>query len=184
MPSTTDTSPLTDVELPFNLHQWIEEHKEHLVPPVANKQFYNEAKDVIVFVSGGPNARNDYHVNTTEELYYQLQGDIVIGIREPDGSNPRDIVLKEGEMFLLPRHLPHQPRRPADTIGLIIEFPRGGLDDGLRWYCAKCDKLVHEVKWRLKRIDEDLRAIMEAYWGGPEEDRTCKHCNTVIVRAT
>ena len=186
MPSSTDTTakPLTQVGLPFNLLAWIEEHKEDLKPPVSNKQFYTESKDVIVFVAGGPNTRNDYHVNTTEELFYQLKGDIAVGIREPDGSNLREIVIKEGEMFLLPRHMPHQPRQPADTIGLIIEFPRGELDDALRWYCPKCDELVHEVKWRLKKIDEDLGRIMKAFWGGPEDDRTCKNCGEIITKAT
>ena len=128
------TATTTTVNPPFNLLQWIDENKEHPRPPVSNKQFFNEAQEGDVFVSGGPNTRNDYHVNTTEELFYQLKGDIAVGIREPDGSNLREIVIKEGEMFLLPRHMPHQPRRPADTIGLIIEFPRGELDDALRWY--------------------------------------------------
>ncbi len=169
---------------PFDLMQWIEENREHLKPPVANRQFYNDAKDVIVFVSGGPNARNDYHVNTTEELYFQLQGDIVVGVRDPDGTNPRDVPIKEGQMFLLPRDMPHQPRRPANTIGLIVEFPRPkGDDDRIQWYCSNCDKLVHEVCWRLKRIDKDLGEIMTAFWDGDDSKKTCKSCGTVITKA-
>ena len=50
---------------PFNLMQWIEDHRDEFTPPVMNKQFYKEADDVIVFVSVGPNTRNDYHVNPT-----------------------------------------------------------------------------------------------------------------------
>lgn len=169
---------------PFNLKAWIKENQHLLKPPVANKQFYTDARDVIVFVSGGPNTRNDYHVNPTEELFYQLKGDIAVRVRPLDGSKPRDVVIREGEMFLCPRWVPHRPQRPPGTIGLIVEFPRPeGQLDGLRWYCPKCDALVHEATWRLKKIDEDLKIIMEDFWGGPVERRTCNHCGTVVERA-
>ena len=44
---------------PFNLMQWIADHDHEFQEPVMNKQFYKEADDVIVFVSKGPNTRND-----------------------------------------------------------------------------------------------------------------------------
>jgi 3-hydroxyanthranilate 3,4-dioxygenase len=93
-------------------------------------------------------------------------------------------VVKEGEMVLLPRWVPHRPQRPAGTVGLIVEFPRpAGQQDALRWYCAECDQLVHEARWTLKKIDEDLRVIMEAFWSGPVENRTCRNCGAVVERA-
>ena len=139
---------------------------------------------MIVFVSGGPNTRNDYHVNPTEELFFQLKGDIAVRVRPLDGTPPRDVVVKEGEMFLLPRWVPHRQQRPAGTAGLIVEFPRPpGQLDGLRWYCPACDTLVHEARWQLKKIDQDLKVIMEGFWGGPVERRTCSGCGTVIERA-
>jgi 3-hydroxyanthranilate 3,4-dioxygenase len=169
---------------PFNLWKWIEANKDHLRPPVSNKQLCTDAEDVIVFVSGGPNTRNDFHVNPTEELFFQLKGDIAVRVRPLDGSPPRDVVVREGEMFLLPRWVPHRPQRPEGTVGLIVEFPRPeGEMDGLRWYCPECDELVHEARWRLKKIDEDLKVIMEGFWGGPEERRTCAKCSHVIRRA-
>lgn len=72
---------------------------------------------------------------------------------------------------------------------MIVEFPRGVDESGkphkdaLRWYCPKCDALVHEVRWVLKKIDEDLKLIMNGYWNGPVEKRTCKGCGHVIERA-
>ncbi|TVQ32126.1 MAG: 3-hydroxyanthranilate 3,4-dioxygenase [Phycisphaeraceae bacterium] len=169
---------------PLNLKKWIEDNREHLTPPVSNKQLYTGADDVILFVSGGPNTRNDYHVNPTEELFYQLEGDIAVRVRPLDGSAPRDVVIREGELFLLPQWVPHRPQRPAGTVGMIVEFPRPrGEKDGLRWYCPECDELVHEATWVLKKIDEDLKIIMEDFWGGPAERRTCKKCGTVIERA-
>jgi 3-hydroxyanthranilate 3,4-dioxygenase len=173
----------------LNLAKWIRENKDHLKPPVANKQLFTDADDVILFVSGGPNTRNDYHVNPTEELFYQLKGDIAVRVRPLDGSPPHDVVVREGELFLLPRWVPHRPQRPAGTVGLIAEFPRGVDENGnpqkdaLRWYCAKCDGLVYEARWVLHKIDEDLKVIMEQFWGGPAEQRTCRTCGAVIERA-
>lgn len=172
----------------LNLQKWIRENRQNLKPPVSNKQLFPDADDVIVFVSGGPNTRNDFHVNPTEELFYQLKGDIAVRVRPLDGSEPHDVVIREGEMFLLPRWVPHRPQRPAGTVGLIVEFPRGvdaegrPQEDALRWYCPECDTLVHEAKWVLKKIDEDLKVIMEEFWGGPEERRTCPNCGHVIQR--
>lgn len=172
------------ISAPFNLMQWIEEHRAEFRPPVMNKQFYCEAHDVIVFVSVGPNTRNDYHVNPTEELFYQLRGDMAVRVRPLDDSPPRDVVIREGEMWLCPRLVPHRPQRPADTVGLIVEFPRpAGTNDKLQWYCPDDLHLVHEAEFRLKHIDEDLHHIMNEFWNGPEAIRTCKVTGKVIQRA-
>jgi 3-hydroxyanthranilate 3,4-dioxygenase len=174
----------------LNLARWIQQNAKDLKPPVSNKQLFNDAADVIVFVSGGPNTRNDFHVNPTEELFLQLKGDIAVRVRPLDGGEPHDIVVKDGEMFMLPRWLPHRPQRPAGTVGLIMEFPRGfdaegnPQKDALRWYCPACDAPVYEAQWVLRKIDEDLKIIMEQFWQGPADRRTCRSCGTVIERGT
>lgn len=174
----------TPIALPFNLMKWIEEHRHEFKVPVMNRQFYKEANDVIVFVSLGPNTRNDYHVNPTEELFYQLEGDIAVRIRPLDGSPARDVVIREGEMWLCPRNVPHRPQRPAGTVGLIVEFPRPeGAKDQLRWYCPDDIHLVHQAEFRLAHIDEDLHKVMDDFWNGPVERRTCKETGKVIERA-
>jgi 3-hydroxyanthranilate 3,4-dioxygenase len=168
----------------LNLARWIAENGQFLRPPVGNKQLYAGADDVILFVSGGPNARNDFHVNPTEELFYQLRGDIALRVRPLDDSTPYDVIIREGDLFLLPRRVPHRPQRPAGTVGLIVEFPRpAGEEDALRWHCPRCDELVYEARWQLKKIDEDLKVIMEEFWGGPAAQRTCKRCGGVVERA-
>jgi len=124
-------------------------------------------------------------LNETEELFYQLKGDIAVRIRPLDGSEPHDVIIREGEMWLLPRLVPHRPQRPDNTIGLIVEFPRPqGVVDKLRWYCNADEHLVHEAEFRLKHIDEDLHKVMDGFWNGPEEVRTCPVCNTVVTRAS
>ncbi|NUQ67313.1 MAG: 3-hydroxyanthranilate 3,4-dioxygenase [Phycisphaerales bacterium] len=174
---------------PLNLQKWIRQNEKHLKPPVSNKQLFTGSPDVILFVSGGPNTRNDYHVNPTEELFYQLKGDVAVRVRPLDGSKPYDVVIKEGDLFLLPRWVPHRPQRPAGTIGLIAEFPRGfdtkgnPQKDGLQWYCPDCDHLVYDARFVLKKIDKDLAVVMNDFWNGPVGRRTCKKCGCVIQRA-
>ena len=82
---------------PINLNAWVEEHRPLLKPPVGNKMMWNG--NFMVMVVGGPNRRADYHVNPGEELFYQVEGDIVLKVIE-DGQ-PRDIPIRQGEIFLL-----------------------------------------------------------------------------------
>ena len=127
-------------------------------------------------IVGGPNARKDYHYNQTEEWFFQLEGDIEIGI-QLDGKAV-DVHVKEGEMFLLPAGIPHQPRRGANTVGLVIECKRNhrNMEDGLQWYCEKCNHLLHEYRFVLNNIETDFLPRFRAFYQS-EELRTCKACH-------
>ena len=163
---------------PLNLKQWIDEHRHLLKPPVGNQMVYRDNKDFIVMVVGGPNSRKDYHFEDGEELFYQLEGDITVKTIQ-DGKNV-DVHIREGEMFLLPPHIPHSPQRPAGTIGLVIERNRTEKEiDSCLWFCEKCANKLHEAQFHLKDIVEQLPKVMNAFYENLEL-RTCRNCGHVM----
>lgn len=164
---------------PFNLQKWIDDNRDLLKPPVANKNLYVDAGDFIVMVVAGPNARKDYHYNESEELFYQLEGDITVRIQN-EGS-AQDILVKEGEMFLLPAKTPHSPVRGEQTIGLVIERVRKGteLQDGLMWFCENCNGHLHTYRFALENIEKDFIPRFKEFYGS-EEMRTCKACGHMM----
>jgi 3-hydroxyanthranilate 3,4-dioxygenase len=166
------------IRRPFNLNQWIKKNRDLLKPPVGNKNLYADAGDYIVMIVAGPNARKDYHYNETEELYYQLEGNIVVKIQEE--GKPVEIPLGPGDMFLLPGGVPHSPVRTANSIGLVIECKREQeVDDGLMWFCEKCNHKLHEYKFHLNNIEKDFIPRFRDFYGS-QELRTCKKCGTVM----
>lgn len=164
---------------PFNLFKWIEENRDLLKPPVGNKNLYKEAGDFIVMIVGGPNARKDYHYNESEELFFQLEGDILVKIQE-DGKS-KDVHIKEGDMFLLPANVPHSPIRGENTVGLVIERVRKGTDlmDGLMWFCDNCNHPLKTYKFKLDNIEKDFLPRFKEFYSS-KENRTCDKCGTVM----
>jgi 3-hydroxyanthranilate 3,4-dioxygenase len=166
------------IRRPFNLKQWINENRDLLKPPVGNKNLYADAGDYIVMIVAGPNARKDYHFNETEELYYQLEGDITVKIQE-DGKAV-SLPVREGDMFLLPGKVPHSPIRPANSIGLVIECKRTtSEEDGLMWFCENCNNKLHEYRFHLSDIEKDFLPRFRDFYGS-KELRTCKKCGKVM----
>ncbi|XP_058880706.1 3-hydroxyanthranilate 3,4-dioxygenase isoform X2 [Acipenser ruthenus] len=120
--------------LMVNVDKWIEENEASFLPPVCNKLMHFSQLNVM-FV-GGPNMRNDYHIEEGEELFYQLRGDMCLKVIE--NNTQKDVLIREGEMFLLPARIPHSPQRQAGTVGLVIERQRLQSEtDGLRFFSSE-----------------------------------------------
>lgn len=166
------------IQRAFNLQKWIDDHRDLLKPPVGNKQVYIQNDDFIVMIVGGPNARKDYHYEDGEELFYQIEGDIVVKIIE-DGK-PVDIPIRQGEMFLLPPHVPHSPQRPANTVGLVIERYRAPKEkDSCMWFCEQCHQPLHQTEFALTDIEQQLPLVLQQFYDS-EDLRTCQQCGTVM----
>jgi 3-hydroxyanthranilate 3,4-dioxygenase len=159
------------IKAPFNLDKWISENRHLLKPPVGNKNLYIESEDFIVMIVAGPNARKDYHHNETEELFYQLEGDIVVKTQQ-DGEMV-EVPIKEGEMFLLPPKIPHSPVRSEGSIGLVIERKRESQHkDGLMWFSDKENALLYEEYFHLTNIEKDFLPVFKKFYSS-EKLRTC-----------
>jgi 3-hydroxyanthranilate 3,4-dioxygenase len=168
---------MTDLAKPINFEKWISDHEHLLRPPVNNKTM-QLGDDFLVQVIGGPNQRTDYHVDPYEEWFYQVRGDIVVRVMTADG--PRDVHIREGESWLLPRNVPHSPQRPtAGSIGLVLERVREeGTLEQFRWYCLECDTLLHEVRLQVRDIVVDLPQVFERFYADTEA-RTCASCGAL-----
>ena len=163
---------------PFNFKKWIDENRSLLKPPVNNKVVYEDA-EFIIMVVGGPNSRKDYHYNESEEFFYQLEGDIIVNIQEE--GKAVEIKIKEGDIFLLPPKVPHNPRRFEKTIGLVIERRRrAGEKDGLLWFCENCNHKLFEEYFELTDIVNQFQATFKKFYEN-EELRTCKSCQKVMA---
>ena len=163
----------------INLKRWIDENRQWLKQPVGNKLVFEDA-EFIVMVVGGPNARKDYHVDDGEEFFYQVEGDIVLKVVE-DGV-PKDIPIRQGEVFLLPPLVPHSPQRPANTVGLVIERKRAeGELDGFQWYCEQCGTKLYEEFVAITDIVKQLPPIFERFYGS-EANCVCKRCGAKMTK--
>jgi 3-hydroxyanthranilate 3,4-dioxygenase len=106
----------------------------------------------------------------------------------------KDIIIREGDMFLLPGNTPHNPVRFADTVGIVIEQrrPVGSLDR-MRWYCQEenCGKsstgdgdggdgavVVHEAEFHCTDLGTQIKAAIETFMAN-EENRTCGRCGAL-----
>ena len=172
----TDYDPLPHERRPFSLMQWVDDHRHELTPPVANKQVWREA-DMIVMIVGGGNMRNDFHDDPREEFFFQLKGDMNLWIWQEHGTEPMEMPIREGEVYLLAPNVRHSPQRPdPESVGLVVEYARQeGEFDGFEWACPNCANLVHRVEVQLQAIDEDLPPLFTAF----DEDhdaRTCPNC--------
>ena len=106
----TQYDPSLTERRPFSLSAWIDDHRAELTPPVANRQIWREA-DMIVMIVGGGNERNDFHDDPREEFFFQIKGDMNLVIWPEQGTEPFDMPIREGEVYLLPPHVRHSPQR-------------------------------------------------------------------------
>ncbi|XP_060042925.1 3-hydroxyanthranilate 3,4-dioxygenase isoform X4 [Erinaceus europaeus] len=145
---------------PVRVRVWVEENRAFFLPPVCNKLLHQEQLKVM-FV-GGPNTRKDYHIEEGEEVFYQLQGDMILRVLER--GRHRDVVIRQGEVFLLPAGIPHSPQRFANTVGLVIERRRLPSElDGLRFYVENTTDVLFEKWFYCEDLGTQLAPIIQEW---------------------
>lgn len=161
-----------------NLMKTIEENKHLLKPPVNNKVLWEDSQFIAMLI-GGPNKRRDFHVDPSDELFYQIEGNCYVECITENGD--REVVtVGEGEMFMLPAMVPHSPHRPAGSYGIVIERKRGeGELEDFVWYCDNCNREMHRVTVQLTNIEVQVKEAIEQF-NSSEELRTCDHCGYMM----
>jgi len=144
----------------MNVDQWLKENEEKFKPPVCNsvmaKGFMN-----IMFV-GGPNVRKDYHIEQGEELFYMIRGDMCLKIMEQ--GEPKDIHIKQGEVFVLPSRIPHSPQRMINTLGLVVERERSDDWDCVRYFCEDGKSILWNKYFHLHSLVKDFPPVIKEYF--------------------
>jgi len=160
---------------PFHLRQWVEDHADDLRPPIGNRQlFKGQWENLLTMVVGGPNYRPDYHDDPGEELFYQIKGDVTLRLLDPVTRERSEVVVREGELFLLPAHVRHSPQRPEGCIGLVVErFRQPGEVDALEWYDNE-GNLEFRGEFFIRNIERDLAIVQDAWkvWKSREDRKT------------
>lgn len=151
------------IHKPVNVVKFASSHT--LVPPICN-HVIQEGQDFLVMIVGGPNERADFHVNQSEEWFYQIRGELCLQIinDNQEGESCMEIIFVcEGESFLLPPCVPHRPHRPLNTLGLVVEKTRKleasrqpFYTDELRWYCEKHWRIVKKIRFTCQNLQEAL----------------------------
>ena len=163
----------------LNFHQWIQENRHLLNPPVNNKVIWKD-REFIVMIVGGPNERSDYHINEGEEFFYQLEGNMVLKIIDEHGK-PQNIAINQGDIFLLPARVPHSPQREKNSIGLVVERKRKEHElDAFAWYCEQCGNQLYQEKVSLSDIMKQLPPIFERFYSESKYHQ-CNKCNWKFV---
>lgn len=178
MPTIFDHLPIPAFPLPraFNLEQWTEQHLPTSRGAIGNKEVFKHT-DFIFQVIKGPNARNDFHIDPWDEIFYQLHGHIFLHTIE--GGKVVKHRINEGELFHLPKNVFHSPRRPPGSVGIVVERPRlEGEEDGIAWFCENCGNELHSVYFWCDDIETVLKGHVQ-HFNDSLDLRTCKKCGTV-----
>ncbi len=137
----------------------------------------------LVFVARGRPYRSEFHINPSDEVMFQIKGEMRLHYRTPEGKE-EVAVIPEGSAIHTPAGIPHSPRFPPDAYALILERARRpGEEDVFQWFCPQCDTQLHEERFGVADYGTDpvARAYRNFYY--TEAHRTCKACGHVMPNA-
>lgn len=158
----------------FNLQEWIDENRGNW----GQRRVIWQDSDFIAFVTRGPNRRKDYHINPGDEIFYQLEGEL--NLHYLKDNNHELAVLAAGEIFLLPKHMPHSPRRAEGSWTLVVERKRSEEEiDRFIWPCENCGNKLYETEIRFDDPGDAVKNATESLKANPAL-ATCKNCGTVL----
>jgi len=78
----------------FDLWGWIEDNRHAFEPPVGNKVVWEDSQFTAMIIRG-PNARRDFHVDPSDEIFYMLKGDMVLEYMQ-EGRRESQVIREGG----------------------------------------------------------------------------------------
>ena len=158
----------------FNLRQWIDDNRADW----GQRRVIWQDSDFIAFVTRGPNRRKDYHINPGDEIFYQLEGELNLHYLKQDQHELA--VLKAGDIFLLPKLVPHSPRRADGSWTYVVERKRGPNEmDRFIWPCEKCAGTLYQTEVRFDDPGDAVKNATDSLKADPTLT-TCKRCGAVL----
>jgi len=159
----------------FHLKRWVEENKDLFSPPFKTNRLLVHHQDFLVMILRGPNVRLDFHIEPGDEFFYQVEGDMELHLK-PEGKKREVVRIREGEIFLCPANLPHSPRRPENTWGLVIERKRRpDENEEFVWFCERCDAKVLSRAVVQSDVGGQVAKVYAEFNADPAL-RTCSSC--------
>lgn len=156
-----------------NVLEWVAQRK--FSGPIRNKVLFS-GNDFTVMVVCGPNARSDFHVNDSEEWFYQIKGALILEIFEHEHGISQ-VQVGEGFSYLLSANVPHRPMRLEGSIGIVLEKTRQrGQTDRLLWVCRGCCSIIDCSSFQCKDLEGSLQDAVSS----ARLLQNCPRCNLPV----
>jgi 3-hydroxyanthranilate 3,4-dioxygenase len=159
----------------FNLRHWIDQNRGDW----GQRRVIWQDSDFIAFVTRGPNRRKDFHINPGDEIFYQLEGELNLHYLN---QNQHELaVLRAGDLFLMPRNVPHSPRRADGSWTFVIERRREKTEsDRFIWACEQCGNNLYETTVRFDDPSDAVARATQAMQADPKL-ATCGKCHARLL---
>ena len=169
----------------FNLQQLVDRHRADWDREGVRRRLVWEDSDYITMLQHGPTEDLQFHVNQGDEIFHQIEGELHFHYLADDGKREL-LVVGPGETFLLPRNVPHSPRRPPGSWTLVVERQRRPDEaDGWLWLCERCGHRLYETQVRSGGPREDTPGAVPPWVAAArarlQELGTCPACGEAIA---
>ena len=166
----------------FGLWTWIEENGAAFEPPVGNKVIWEDSQFTAMVIRG-PNARRDFHIDPSDEIFFMLKGAMTLETLE-DGPLRRLSVLHRRYVWdykPVDTQTRFEQRAGEPFVRIRIDFDNPCDDQRVRVHVAlrePADRSFHEVTMHVADIQKGLKRAIEDF-DARVDLRTCARCGHV-----
>ena len=169
----------------FNLQAMVDTCRAEWDREHVRRRLVWEDSDYITMLQHGPTEDLQFHVNQGDEIFHQIEGELHFHYVTPEGKREL-LVVGPGETFLLPRGVPHSPRRPPGSWTLVVERQRRPDEtDGWLWLCEGCGATLYETQVHSGGPREDTPGAVAPWIGAArarlQELGSCPQCGQAIT---